>query len=73
MKGQHKIHNNQNVNMHIIVTLIGNLSFDWETVSSKLFIKMSNFHRQIFQNKQQLELTPKIYGSSFFVGTIIGA
>ena len=47
---QHKDNNNQNVNMHVIVTLIDNpLSFNSNNMSSTLY-KMSYFHRQLFQN-----------------------
>ena len=70
---QYKVHNIQNVNMNAIVTLIGNtLSFKLDTMSSTLY-KMSNFHRQLFQNIQHLALTSKIYGSSFFTRTVVSA
>ena len=70
---QHKFNNNQNVKMHVIVILIGNpLYFNWDTMSSRLY-EMSDFHLQLFQNIQQLALTSKIYGSSFFVGIVVSA
>ena len=48
MKGQHTVHNNQNVNMYIIVTLIVNLSFNRDTVFNTLFIEMPYFCIQLF-------------------------
>ena len=76
--GQHRDNNNQNVNMHVIVTVIGNLLFfNLDSIPSTLLYKMSNFYRQLFQKIQKATTTwinIKIkYGSSFFAGTAIGA
>ena len=62
--GQHIDNNNQNVNMHAIVTLIGSLlCFNSDTMSSTLY-KMFGFERHLLiQNIQQLALSSKIYGS----------
>ena len=71
--GQYRYNNNQNFNMHVIVTLIGNpLSFNWDAMSSTLY-KMSDFHKQLFQNIQQFVLTSNIYGSSFFARIVVSA
>ena len=44
--GQHKVHNNQNINMYKIVILIGNSSsLNWDTISSTLYNKMSYFNK----------------------------
>ena len=44
--------------MHVIVTLIGNLHFfNLDSMSNTLLYKMSNFHRQLFQNIQQATTT----------------
>ena len=74
--GQHRYNNNQNVNMHVIVTLIVNpLFFNSYNMSSTLLYKMSDFHRQLFENTQQTTTTCiniKVkYESSFFAGTVI--
>ena len=46
---QHRDNDNQNVNMHVIVTLIGNLLFfNSDSMSNTLLYKMSNFHKQLF-------------------------
>ena len=61
---KHRDNNNQNVNMHVIVTLIGNpLFFNSDTMSNTLLYKMSDFHRQLFQNIKQgttIALTSKL-------------
>ena len=61
---QHRDNNNQNVKMHVIVTLIGNpLFFNSDTMSNTLLYKMSDFHRQLFQNIKQgttIALTSKL-------------
>ena len=76
--GQHRDNNNQNVNMNVIVTLIGNpLFFNSDNMSSTLLYKMSDFHRKLFQNIQQDTTTCiniKIkYGLTIFPKTTIDA
>ena len=46
--GQHRGNTNKNVNMHVIVTLIGNLLFfNSDIMSNTLLYKMSYFHNQL--------------------------
>ena len=50
--GQYRDNNNQNFNMHLIVTLIGNLlSLNSNTMSNKLY-KMFDFDKHVFQSIQ---------------------
>ena len=75
---QHRDNNNQNVSMHVIVTLICNLLFfNSNTMSNTLLYKMLDFHRKLFQNIQQATIAciniKTKYESSYFAGTIIGA
>ena len=75
--GKHRDNNNQNVNMHVIITLIVNsLFFNSDTMPNTLLYKMFDFYEQLFQNMQQAITTYMNieikYGSSFFVRTVIG-
>ena len=62
---KHRDNNNQNVNMHVIVTLIGNpLFLNLDSMSSTLLDKMFDFHKKsyfkIYNKLQQLPLTSKL-------------
>ena len=56
--GQNRDNNNQNVNMHVIATLIGNpFFFNSDSMSTTLLYKMFDFQKQLFQNIQQVTAT----------------